>query len=164
MQIVEIRKAIISDLDEVLRLNSELFKKEHQEYDKSLDIKWTQSKLGEEYFAEKIVGSDGFVCVAEDKGKIVGYLCGGLVDRGYRVESTYAELENMFITKKHRRLGIGRKLANAFLAWCDEEHVQYINVGASAKNVDGIEFYKSLGFYLYDVKLQIERQYEIKRN
>lgn len=157
MNNIKIRKAVINDLEDVLRLNLELFKKEYEEYDKSLDMEWTRSKQGEEYFSERIVGSDGFVCIAEDDGKIIGYICGGLCDRDYRVEGVYIELENMLVDKKYRGLGVGKKLGEAFLEWCDRKEVKYINVSASASNAGGIGFYKSLGFHDYDVKLQIER-------
>lgn len=36
-----IRKAKICDLKEILRLNFDLFEKEYEEYDKSLNLKWT---------------------------------------------------------------------------------------------------------------------------
>lgn len=145
---------MFDDLEDVMRLNLNLFKKEHVDHDDSLDLKWPISAAGEEYFADRIVGN-GFAWVAQDGNKIVGYACGGFVDRGYRVEGIYAELENMFIDEKYRRLGIGSNLTKAFLKWCDENKVKYINVTASANNVDTIEFYKSLGFRDYDVKLQI---------
>ncbi|KKP89951.1 MAG: hypothetical protein UR95_C0005G0083 [Parcubacteria group bacterium GW2011_GWC1_36_108] len=157
MNDIKIRKAVFDDLEDVLRLNLDLFKKEYSEYDKSLDMEWTHSEPGEEYFAERIVGNDGFVCVAEDNGKIIGYICGGLCDRGYRVEGVYAELENMLVDEKYRGLGIGKKLGEAFLQWCGVEKVRYINVSASASNTAGIGFYRSLGFCDYDVKLQIEK-------
>jgi GNAT superfamily N-acetyltransferase len=63
----------------------------------------------------------------------------------------------MLVTQGYRRQGIGRKLADAFLDWCDDNKVKYINVTASAKNADTIGFYRSLGFCDYDVKLQIEK-------
>ncbi|NTW27723.1 MAG: GNAT family N-acetyltransferase [Candidatus Moranbacteria bacterium] len=157
MNDIKIREAAFEDLEDIRRLNLELFKKEYADFDKSLDLKWSQSASGEEYFADRIVSSDGLVCVAEEDGKVVGYLCGGLCDRGYRTPGIYAELENMFVDEKHRRLGIGKKLADSFLQWCDENNVKYINVTASAKNADTIGFYRSLGFCDYDVKLQIER-------
>jgi GNAT superfamily N-acetyltransferase len=157
MNDIKIREAVFEDLEDILRLNLDLFKKEYEEYDKSLDLEWTRSKQGEEYFAERIVGDDGFACVADDHGKVVGYICGGLCDRGYRVEGVYAELENMFVDEKYRGIGIGKKLGEAFLQWCDNENVKYINVSASANNAGGIGLYKSLGFHDYDVKLQIEK-------
>src|SRR5476651_2732103 len=127
MNDIKIRKAVFDDLEDVIRLNFDLFKKEYAEYDKSLDVEWPHSKQGEEYFAERIVGDDGHVSVAENDGKIVGYICGALVDRGYRVEAVYAELENMLVDEKYRRLGIGKKLADKFFKWCDKENVKYIN-------------------------------------
>lgn len=149
-----IRKATIKDLEDILKLNFDLFKKEYKEFDGSLDIKWTYSKKGKKYFKERIVKNDGFVAVAEQNNKIVGYLCGGLYDHGYRVKAVYAELENMIVDKKMRGKGAGTALVKEFFKWCKSRRVKYIDVIASFGNKEGMEFYKSLGFKNYDLTLE----------
>ncbi len=102
-----IKRAGIRDLKDILRLNFDLFKKEQIEYDKSLNLKWTYNE-GKKYFKDRIVKKSGFVEVAEVKGKIIGYLCGGISDRlFYRKKAKYAELENMLIERQRNRGKIG---------------------------------------------------------
>lgn len=79
-----IRRASIKDLGDILRLNFDLFKKEHKEFDKSLNMKWTYGEKGRKYFRKRASGKEGFCAVAENDRKIVGYLCGGLHNWGYR--------------------------------------------------------------------------------
>ena len=55
MSNILIREASNKDLSGILRLNLDLFKKEFKEFDKSLNIKWTNSKEGRDYFSKKIV-------------------------------------------------------------------------------------------------------------
>lgn len=153
MEII-IRKATINDLRDVLRLNFDLFKKEYKEFDKSLSLKWTYGRRGTEYFKERIIKSDGFVVVADKDGEIVGYLCGGLRSHGHRAKAIYAELENMIVDKKLRGKGVGTKMTQEFIKWCKSKKVKYIDVVASFKNKQGIEFYRSLGFNDYDLKLE----------
>ena len=150
-----IRKAIIKDLKEILRLSLELFKKEYKEFDKSLNLNWTY-KEGKKYFKDKIIKKDGFVEVVEHKGKTIGYLCGGISERlFYRKKARYAELENMLIEKEFRGKSLGTKLTKDFINWCKKNKVDYISVKASAGNKLAINFYRKLGFEDYDLTLEM---------
>lgn len=150
-----IGRANIEDLRDILRLNSDLFKKEYRDYDKSLDLRWTY-KDGKKYFKDRIVKKSGFVEIAEAKGKIIGYLCGGISERKlYRKKEKYAELENMLIKDRFRDQGIGAKLTNDFINWCKKDRVNYIVVTASVQNKQAIDFYRKLGFRDYDLTLEM---------
>lgn len=158
MNKIIVRKSSIKDLNDVIRLNLDLFKKEYKEFDKSLDMKWPHSRNGKSYFSLRASGNDGFCVVAENNKKIIGYLCGGLRGCGYREKANYAELENMLVDKKFRGKGVGTMLANEFLAWCKDNKVKYISVTASAQNTPTIEFYRKLGFRDYGLTLELVNQ------
>ena len=149
-----VRKANIKDLKDILRLNLELFKKEYRESDKSLNLNWTY-KEGKRYFRNRIIKKDGFVEVIENKGKIIGYLCGGIT-KGlfYRKKAKYAELENMLIEKKFRGKGLGTKLTRDFINWCKKSKVDYISTTAFTKNKSAINFYKNLRFKEHSLTLE----------
>jgi len=155
---VKIRRADIKDIKDIkdiLRLNFDLFKKEHEEYDRSLNLKWTYND-GEKYFSDRIIKKNGFVEVAEAKGKIIGYLCGGISERKfYRRKAKYAELENMLIGDNFRGKGIGTRLTEDFINWCKRNKVNYIAVTASAQNKQGVDFYRTLGFKDYNLTLEM---------
>ena len=153
---VEVRKATIKDVDDILRLNFELFKKERREYDKLLDMSWTYGE-GKKYFQRRIIRKDGFVAVAEHKGKCGGYLCGG-IDKmeSYRIQKKHAELENMFLERKFRGQGIGRRIVEMFFDWCRKNRVEYVSVSASFANSEGVHFYEKLGFKGYATVLEMK--------
>jgi len=152
---VKIRRADIRDLGEILRLNFDLFKKEHEEYDESLNLRWTHND-GERYFSDRILKENGFVEIAEFKNKIIGYLCGGISEREfYRRKAKYAELENMLVENSFRDKGIGTELTKNFIDWCKRNKVSYIAVTASAQNKQGIDFYRALGFKDYNLTLEM---------
>lgn len=151
-----IRKAKRRDLEDILRLNFDLFKKEYKEYDKSLNLKWTYG-MGKKYFKDRITKNDGFVEVVENNGKIIGYMCGGTVERlFYRKKAKYVELENMLIDKKFRGKGIGKKLTKDFINWCKKNKVNFIFVTAFAKNEPTLNFYRKLGFKDYNLTLEMK--------
>lgn len=157
MEKVIIRRANKKDLDDILHLNFDLFKKEYKEFDRSLDMKWTYGKKGRAYFKKRASGKEGFCAVAENNGKIVGYLCGGLQVWGYREKAVYVELENMLVDKKLRGKGVGTLLTREFFKWCKDKKAKYISVTASAQNKPAIEFYRSLGFKDYNLTLEIKK-------
>lgn len=153
----KIKKATISNLKDILRLNIDLFKKGYKEYDKSLNLKWTYSNEGKKYFKDRIIKNDGFVEIAINSktNKIIGYLCGGLSKRKtYRKDTEYAELENMIIDKKFRSSGLGGMLVKDFINWCKKNKVKYVSVVACAQNIKGIKFYRRMGFKDYNLTLE----------
>ncbi|MFA5961899.1 MAG: GNAT family N-acetyltransferase [Parcubacteria group bacterium] len=154
-----VRRATIKDLEDILRLNLDLFEKERKEYDKKLDLKWTYGKIGRTYFKKNITDKNGFSIIAADNGKIIGYLCGSFKSSPYtyRIILKYAELDNMFVDEKFRSKGIGKKLAKEFLVWCKEKKADCISVNASIQNEKAIKFYHSLGFKDYSLTLEINR-------
>lgn len=152
---IKIRKASAEDLKDILRLNLDLFKKEHREYSRSLNLKWTCAE-GKKYFTERIRKGDGFVEVVDVGGRIIGYLCGGISKKNSCwIKAKYAELENMFIESGFRNKGIGAKLARNFINWCKDRNVSYIAVAAFVKNRQGVNFYKKLGFKEYIMTLEM---------
>ncbi len=149
------RRANIKDLKNILKLNFDLFKKEYKEYDKSLNLSWTYSG-GRRYFKDRIVKKNGFVEIAEVKGRLIGYICGGISERKfYRRKLKYAELENMLVSREFRGQGLGVKLVKDFIDWCKRKKINRIAVTASAKNKKTINFYRKIGFNDYDLILEM---------
>jgi GNAT superfamily N-acetyltransferase len=153
MNNILIREANKKDLDEILSLNLDLFKKEFKEFDKSLNVKWPKSKEGKNYFAKRIASKDSFVAVATYDEEVIGYICCSF-NRSPIQFIRKAELENMMISEEFRGKKIGSKLAKEFFNWCKTNNIKNIIVTASAKNLSGIRFYKKLGFNDYDLTLE----------
>jgi GNAT superfamily N-acetyltransferase len=152
---MNIRKATLKDLKRIQELNLMLFKKEHEEYDKLLDLDWTFGEVGTKALKENIAGEDSCTFVAENE-EIIGYLsCGIKTDaEDYRKLPKMAELDSMFILKEHRKKGIGKQLYEAFIKWAKEKDAKIIRVEASAGNEEGIEFYKKMGLKDYTLILE----------
>ena len=123
----------------------------------SLVFSGNHKRLGKSYFKKRISGKNSFIFVAEDKGKIIGYLCGAVRDcpYDYRIIPKYAELENMLVDKKFRGKGTGKKMVEEFLKWCKEKKADVVSVNASIQNKNGIEFYRKMGFNDYSLTLEI---------
>ena len=152
---VLIKTATINDLQKIQELNLKMFKKEHKEYDSSLNLNWTFGKSGTKYYHDKISKNNSCVFVAIVKNQIIGYLCGGLTKaENYRILPIVAELENMFILDEFISNGIGTKLYNEFFKWCKTKKVGKIRVNASAQNELAINFYKNNNLKEYALILE----------
>lgn len=152
MENIIIRKAILKDLDSIQKLNNSLFDLEFNEFDNTLNRGWSFEKEGKEYFEDVI--KNEIVFVAQENEKIIGYLAGYVCEQmSYKTE-TFAELDNMYIDDKYRRLGIGTLLISKFKRYCRDKNIQNIQVTTSAKNNRAIQFYLKNGFKNYNITLK----------
>lgn len=138
-----IRKATINDLQKIRELNNELFELELACFDKYLIKDWPLSDEGKIYFENAIKNS--FVIVAEVDNKVVGYLLGEENNIPY-YNFKIAELCNMCVDEKYRKLGIGKALYKEFEKHFTELGIIHFMVTASFKNENAKTFYKKIGF------------------
>lgn len=151
-----IRKAILEDLNEVQKLNYKLFELEYNNFDPALNMDWTFSKIGEDYFKSLI--EDGTVWIALDDNKVIGYIAGSVAGKPSYATKSLAELDNFYIEEEYRRQGIGKRLVQELKNYCMSKGIEEIKVTASAKNANAREFYKSNGFEDFEVtyKMKLE--------
>jgi len=111
-------------------------------YVRNLSKKWKLEK-GKTYFIH---------LVAEERGKIIGYLSAFLIK--FRVGGE-GELSELVISDKDRGKSVGSKLVKELLKIVVNKGVDYVQVTTSKENKKAIEFYKKCGFkkskqvYLY---------------
>lgn len=144
MENINIRKAKINDLLNIQKLNKELFELEYNNFDTTLIEDWPLTQEGKEYFENAI--KNDIVLIAYVNNETVGYLAGTLNSQYSYNNNIQAELDNMYIMKEYRKLGIGSKLFEEFKKICKENGINEIKVVASYNNLNAINFYKSNGF------------------
>ncbi len=125
-----IRLAKSTDIDELLKLETEA----------NSEIKWWQKQTREE-FLESISNSEYNVMVAEQQEKIIGYVQGEVVIRNYgRFENMF--LENIYVSKKYRKQGVGKELVKNFTEyWCKKR--KYVALITTKENM---RIFEKLGF------------------
>lgn len=152
---VKIQKATMENLKDIQNLNLELFKKEYEEYDKTLDCNWTFSDKGGKYFKDMINNNKNIALVVLDESKIIGYLVGSIIRASkIRLIKKMAVLDNMFILEDYRNKGIGAKLVNEFINWCKSNKIKRVRVVSSAGNINAINFYKKNQFFEWEITLE----------
>ncbi len=93
------------------------------------------------------------VLVADSGDEVVGYLAGARCEASALRPVRSAELERMFVTSGWRGRGVGRQLAERFLAWAREHGTAWVTVTAYAANTEALAFYERLGFARHTVTL-----------
>jgi ribosomal protein S18 acetylase RimI-like enzyme len=87
------------------------------------------------------------VLVAEDNGKLIGYVMGVLVD--LMPETFEGErggfLADIFVQPEQRHKGIGKALVDALRRWFLARGIDHLEWYVASANTDGIAFWRSVG-------------------
>ena len=159
---ITVRKATFSDLPDIQALSQLLFEKEYAEFDNTLNLDWTYTPEGTEFFKEILTDDDSCVCVALSDDKIIGYVSGFATKEtagesvSWRKIGRLAALGNIIISDDYRGKGVGTKLNEYFVNWCKEKGCKRINVLVSSDNKQALKFYEKEGFHVYDIVLEKE--------
>lgn len=147
---VTIRRASDDDLETFRRLSSMLFESDSR-FDPHFDKTWPFSDDAGKYFAAAV--ADGICLVAESEGEQIGLLDAGLHDTDATSTVLRSEIGQIYVVPAWRRQGVGRRLMDAYLAWCREKQVDEVVVGVFEDNADALAFYRSIGLGRWIVKL-----------
>lgn len=151
-----LRRANAADLATIKNFSQSLIEFD-SDFDNSMDINWSMSQDGDEFFTSRINGPDGVVFLAINDAKIIGCLVGGIaIPHSYRKIKRLAEVEEIFVLPKYRSAKIGLQLMQVFELWCRENKIERIKVEVSAANALGIKFYNKNGFVPYNMILEKE--------
>ena len=147
-----IRKAAIRDFEKLKAIKLES-KKDEMKYSDSLKPLKKTIDIYFEYFKAELRKKNSSVFIAEDK-KPVGIIIATYF-KPLRI-SKFARkgyVSNLFIQKKYRNKGLGKKLLTASLKWLKQNKVKYISLEIHLKNKNALKFYRKLGFKDYTLKL-----------
>ena len=148
-----IKRGTLKDLGIIQELDQKLCKKENKEYDQTIVKNYPHTKIGKEYFQDRI--KTGFSAIAIFNGKVVGYIVGGLDStQPWRKITKIGSLDNMFVLEQYRSLNVGSKLASEFFRWCKKKKINRVRVAVSHQNFKAVNFYKKNGFFDYDMILE----------
>lgn len=156
MEDITIRRANLSDVELIQKLNYKLFELEKENFDSTLILDWPLSEEGKKYFEDLI--NNEYVIIALKGENVIGYLAGSINEKGSYELIQYGEINNMLVDDKYRGLGVGKQLINQFKEYCKSKNIINLKVVASAKNKNAIDFYRKQGFTDFDVTLTMNME------
>ena len=138
--LIKIRKAIIEDLETIVKFNYNLAK---QTEDKELDLEI----LTKGVIAMLSDTSKGQYYVYEIDGKVVGQIMNTYEWSDWR-NGTFLWVQSVYVDEEHRRKGIFKELYNYVKQICDnDEDIAGIRLYVEKENLNAKATYKSLGMY-----------------
>lgn len=111
-----VRAAEASDIDELIRLEGELFATDAAAHEPLTDPTWP-AREGWKDFEELLPNGRCLVLVADADGITIGHLVGYLAASSpTRLPSTYAVLRSVYVDTERQLQGVGTALVDAFIA------------------------------------------------
>lgn len=85
---------------------------------------------------------------AVDNGRKIGFAVVVLSKHWADQARTQAQIGEFFVYPEYRREGLGRRLAEALIAWLNENGAHEIQSGVVAGNLRGLRFWEAVGFQI----------------
>jgi ribosomal-protein-alanine N-acetyltransferase len=103
-----------------------------------------RESFGKEAYSEQLLLRElklpiSLTLVAEEEGKIVGYV------HGWKIGDSF-EIHRVAVKKSERGRGVGKKLLRELLKRCKEAGVREVFLEVGQKNTVALNLYLSLGF------------------
>ncbi len=142
---MKIREAVPEDAEAVCLLWEELMDF-HAEYDVLYERTPKGVGIFREFFDETIEIEKGIVLVAEDQGKILGYLLGRIEEKlEIYVHADYGMIYDLSVTKSAQRQGVGEALFKASVDWFKSKGTPRIELNVASANPISTKFWEKQG-------------------
>lgn len=144
-----IRKAVVEDIPSILELWKEMM-----DFHKERDRIFSRSETGHEGFAGYVKGliasETSHVVIAETDKEITGY-CLAMIEPYPPVleMKEYGLIQDIAVTKKYRRYGIGQKLLEEARNWFSEKGIRRIEARVATTNTISTGFWAKMGLKPY---------------
>lgn len=155
MEEIIIRKAHNEDQKAIQDLTLQLTDSDRV-YDSALSREWSHNSDGENFVKEHIAGDKKICLVAEDKGQLVGYLLGEVLEVDPEKPIRMSELRQIFVADSVRSHGLGARFFEEFKKWSKEQGVEKICVNVYFANEKGKAFYQRQGFTPKSLIMEME--------
>jgi len=142
----EIRQATANDVPAVVRLWQEMM-----DVHAALDpLRFRPANDGADYWAEAFVGwledEKCYALVADDGGRLVGYIVGWLHQPPPVFQpDVYGFVSDICVAADCRQTGIGRRLFEALKAWFREHGASHVELRVARTNPISQAFWQSVG-------------------
>ena len=159
MMTVTIRKAKLSDLDELVNLWNEfiitsnaILVRKNPELKPYLALKKDFLKLIKKWLVKTIRSRNSLVTLVEDKNRIVG-VCVTKINKNnpiMRLEKL-GYINDIYVKKEYRGTGISSKFKNEALTWLKNKGIKHISLSVDFSNEHARKVYKNWGFIDYSI-------------
>ncbi len=160
---MEIRKATLQDLEQVLKYGLILLK-QHSDLDPYFEPTKTVDKVYRKFLEGCLYSENKLFLIAENNEKLMGYATGEIQTRSPIFKITeYGYINDVFVAGEFRRLGIAGKFLTELKKWFESKSIKHVELSVLANNEIGKKTWAKFGFETYEIKKRVEmRKFEIK--
>jgi len=149
---MEIRKAILEDVKDIVSLGIEFMKENNnlktKEVSKADKSNKESNNLFRKFVKENIKSKNGLVLVAEYNSKIIGFMQVHIQDniKGYKVKKI-GHIDDLFVKKKFRKNKVSTLLKDTAIHWFKSKNLKYITLQTEMRNNNAHKIYIKWGFF-----------------
>lgn len=138
------RKASEKDIDRLIELNIRL-KRLNEEFDPLFRLRDDIAEKSREYFQKALSSPDSIVVVAEDGGRVVGFIKADVVERIFYEPRIEGNIVEFYLLPEYRRKKQGAAMLEYMIKLL-RERADIITAEFPSLNEIAVEFYSRLGF------------------
>jgi ribosomal protein S18 acetylase RimI-like enzyme len=142
-----IRNGRIKDKKQVLEVWEELMEYHIRISSIDYEMKDDAPELFMKFFENNVRSRIKKAVVAEENGKVIGYILGAIQKRPPLFKTTHhAFITDAAVLQENRNKGVGTKLLEEFASWAKEKGMKYVVLSVVPENKIGKIFWEKLGF------------------
>jgi len=148
---MNIRKASCADIGQIHELDKESVKY-HLKFDKEfyqVSARWWKIKCDSQLKAMQ--NPSDLLLVAEENGKIIGYIWGYTEKM---IKFDIGKIQELVVSAAHRRKGVAKKLIKGILEFFASKKCIVSETTVNAKNESAVKTYESAGFEKVEYKMR----------
>ncbi|MEM4280984.1 MAG: GNAT family N-acetyltransferase [Candidatus Caldarchaeum sp.] len=138
------RKAEKRDIQSLVDLNIRL-KRLNEEFDPLLRVRNDIAEKSREYFEQAMSSPNSLVVVAEDGGRVVGFIKADIRERIFYEPPIEGNIVEFYLLPEYRRKGVGAKLLDYAVKQLKEK-ADIITAEFPSLNEIAVEFYSRHGY------------------
>ena len=146
MDNLTIRRAASSDVEKIVKLR--LLSQKH--FEKSNPLIWRLTEDGKRLLKQKVendlTSSNVQILLAEANSEVIGYVQGEVTRRSDYTPRTVGQVSLMYVVKKFRRKGVGRRLLKELCKFYSSNKAESLTVRHIIGNREAEGFWKKVGF------------------
>jgi len=146
MKLIEVRDATRADLKEVLALWTELAEY-HSGLSDHFELAWDGRRRWSKYLASKFKEISTKLVVAEEDGRLVGFLlCLLSPNSPVFAERKIGVISDVYVVPERRKRGVTKLMFDYAVKWLRKNKVRTIQLGVAAANPEAIAVWRKMGF------------------
>jgi GNAT superfamily N-acetyltransferase len=144
--LINVRNAKLKDVKAIARLNFELMKHVGK-YDKIFKMRKNPLPIMEEWRRKGVYNPRHKLMVAEDNGKVIGYINAFIKTRPKIYEVTKVGfISDVYVIPEYRKQGVSKLLMEPVLKWLKSKKLKYVHLFAVTENEVALKVWRKYGF------------------